>query len=253
MILERLRRTFDPARFNEIANHPDVRPWLGGADGPLDLSPVVGDPANVAFIGEGAGFICHKIGDGRYEVHSMALPEARGAGTIELVREGMRFMFCATDCTELVTKCPDGNAAALGIARASGFQEIFRREHCWPFRGDMVGVSYQSITFDRWRARDPIIAERGDWFHAKLECAKLAKGSTLPVHAEDEAHDRAVGAAVLMVLAGNPRKAVWSYNRWAIFAGYAPIMLLSESPAVLDVADAIVTPNGAEMEVLLCR
>lgn len=253
VILNKLKRSLDPAPFNEIANHPEVRPWLGGADGPLDLSAVVCNPSNVCFLSEVGGFIAHKLMDARYEVHSLFLPEGRGGLAIECAREGLAFMFCATDCTELVTKCPDGNGAALGLARLSGFQEQFRRERAWASGADRVGVSYQALSLQRWIARDAECLAGGHWFHEKLTAAKGFAGSELPVHDDDDAHDRFVGASVRMVLAGNPRKAVWSYNRWAVFAGYAPISLLSEAPPVIDVMDAVVAPHGDDMEVLLCR
>lgn len=251
-LLSRMKRTLDPRGFNEIANHPDVRPWLG-AGGQLDLAPFVMNPANFSFIGNDGGFVAQKIGDGRYEVHSLFLPSGRGGEAIRCAREGLAFMFCATDCSELVTKCPDGNSAALGLARIGGFQEQFRRERIWDFAGDMVGVSHQALSLQRWISQDADCRARGEWFHEKLTAAKATHGSVLPVHDDDEAHDRTVGASVRMVLAGNPRKAVWSYNRWAAFAGYAPISLLSEAPPVIDVVDAVVTPNGDDMEVLLCR
>ena len=251
-MLAKLKRSLNPAPFNAIANHPDVRPWLGG-EGPLDLGAIVANPAKVPFLHEQGGFICHKIGDGRYEVHSLFLPEGRGGEAVACMREGMVFMFCATDCVELVTKCPDGNGAALGIARVGGFQEQFRRERCWAFQGDMVGVSHQALSLQRWITRSNECLDRGRWFHEKLEAAKIAKDSNRPIHEDDEAHDRAVGASVLMALAQNPRKAVWAYNRWAVFAGYAPITLLSEAPPVIDVVDAVVAPRGEDMEVMLCR
>ena len=253
MKLTKLKRSFDPAPFNEVANHQDVRPWLGGGDGPLDLSGLVSNPANFCFLSEVGGFIAHKLGEGRYEVHSLFKPEGRGGFAIQCAREGMAFMFLATDCSELVTKCPDGNGAALGLARIGGFQEQFRRERCWTFGVETVGVSYQALPLQRWLMRDGECLKRGQWFHDKLEAAKRDVGSGLVVHEDDEAHDRYVGASVGMVLAGNPRKAVWAYNRWAVFAGYAPITLLSEAPPVIDVVDAVVAPNGGDMEVLLCR
>lgn len=253
MILKRLRRSFDVARFNELANHDAIRPWIGGK-GVLDLAPMVMEPTNVCLLNEHGGFLCHRLDVGLYEVHSMMLPEGRGENTIECVREGFRYMFCATDCVEIITKCPDGNGAALGIARAAGFQEIFRRERAWDNGGlEAVGISYQSISFARWRNRDLELTKWGKWFHDKLEAAKLEQGSELPIHDDDEAHDRAVGASVLMAMSGNPRKAVATYNRWAVFAGYAPIFLASEAPVLIDVVDAVVAPKGADMEVVLCR
>lgn len=252
-MLSKLKRSMEPAPFNAIANHTEVRPWLGGGDGELDLSAIVCNPANVCFLSEAGGFIAQKLMDARYEVHSLFLPQGRGGFALECAREGMAFMFCATDCAELVTKCPDGNRAALGLARAGGFQEQFRRERCWAFNGDMVGVSHQALSLSRWITRDDECLARGHWFHEKLTAAKRAAGSDLPVHDDDDAHDRFVGASVRMVIAGSPRKAVWSYNRWAVFAGYAPISLLSEAPPVIDVVDAVVAPRGDDMEVLLCR
>lgn len=251
MILNLMRRVFNAEAVNAIANHAEVRPWLGGR-GELDFSAVAGNTDNICFLAEGAAFVCHKIGDGRYEVHSMALPSARGGFAIECVREGLRYMFCATDCVELVTRCPDGNRAALGFAREAGFQEIFRREACFDAGGEEpIGASYQSMTLDRWRGRDPVIASYGERFHEVISASDM--GAAFIAHADDEAHDRAVGASMLMVLAGNPRKGVWAYNRWAIFAGYGSISLISEAPLVIDAAGVLVGPRGGEMEVLLCR
>ena len=247
-----IRRSFDAARFNEIANHESVRPWLGG-EGELDLAGIVSNPANVALLGDHGGFVNHNLGEGRYEVHSLFLPEGRGSVAIEAMRRGMEYMFTATDCVELVTKCPDGNRAALGIARVGGIEEQFRREAAWSFNGDLVGVSYRAISLAKWISRAPECLVRGQWFHKKLEAAKVNSGSNLVAHEDDEAHDRAVGASVLMALAGNARKSVWAYNRWAIFAGYQPIMLLSDAPILIDVVDAIVSPKADDMEILLCR
>lgn len=247
-----LRRTMDASRLNEIANHNEVRPHMGGdGDGPVDFTAFALNHANICFVGEHACFLCHKLDAGLYEVHSMVLPEGRGAYALECVREGLRYMFCATDCIEIVTRCPDGNGAALGLARAAGFQETFRRERIWA--GGETGVSFQSMTLARWRGRDSVIAGIGAWFHEKLAEAKREVGSGLPAHDDDDAHDRAVGASVLMVRAGNPAKAIWAYNRWAVFAGYAPAALLSEAPVLIDIVDAIVSPAGDDMEVVLCR
>lgn len=52
-----VRRTLDAAAINEIANHPEVRPWLGG-DGVLDLSELVSAPANITLAIDGGAFVC---------------------------------------------------------------------------------------------------------------------------------------------------------------------------------------------------
>lgn len=245
-----IRRTMDARFLNTVANHPDVRPWLGGV-GAIDYQPLLNDSKNVALVNEHGGWLLHCLGPGRYEVHSQFLPEGRGPQIVADARAGLRWMFTATDAIEFVTKVPMANRAAAGLARAGGFREIFFRDDGAPYFSGPV--SYRRLTFEDWLANDDEALAAGRWFHARLEEEKAAAGSALPAHDDDDAHDRAVGASVLMARAGNPRKAVASYNRWAIFAGYAPILLLSETPAVFDVQDAVVCLKGDEMEVLLCR
>jgi hypothetical protein len=241
----------DAGRLNRVANHPDVRPWLGG-EGPVNWAPTLADSRNVALETGHGGWVFINLGDGRYEVHSQMLPEGRGDW--EAARAALRVMFTATDCMEVVSKVPDGNAGAKGIARAMGFQELFRREACWRNPGgDIVGISYVGLTLDRWRGRDETLVAAGEWWHENLERAKAEAGSDLPTHPHDEAHERAVGASVLMFKAANPRKGVREYNRWALLAGYAPILLLSEHPVVVDARDAIVSLKGDDLEVLSCR
>lgn len=248
-----IKRTMDAAFLNVVVNHPDVRPWVGGS-GPLDVSSIIQDPNNVALVTETGGFILTKQDQHRYELHTQFLPEGRGPAMLDAAREGLRYMFAATDCLEIVTKVAASNRPAALLARHVGFDPIFTRDAAWPEPGgSLSAVTYYCLTFDRWRARDLEIAGRGHWFHEQLETAKQAAASELPIHPDDEAHDRAVGAAVLMALAGNATKAVWTYNRWAALAGYVPISLLSKMPPVIDLVDAVVEIRDGEMEVLTCR
>jgi hypothetical protein len=115
------------------------------------------------------------------------------------------------------------------------------------------GVAYLKLTLDTWVGACSTVAEQGRGFHELIEAAKKAKGSTLPAHPHDEAHDRAVGATVSMIKAGNTIKGVNHYNKWAIFAGYAQIELLSEQPVIVDVKDAVLGLRDGQMEVLQCR
>ena len=94
----------------------------------------------------------------------------------------------------------------------------------------------------------------GHAFHEMLEAAKREACTELPVHDDDPAHDRYVGACALMAKRGQAAKGVGMYNSWAAAAGYAQIQLLSAAPPVVDVVDGIVHLNQAgEMEVLQCR
>jgi len=246
-----LRRTLDPDRLNEIANDPAVRPWLGGT-GALDLGPVIRNPANVALECETGGYVLENHGAGQYEAHTLFLPEGRPFA-YDLAREGFRYLFSATDCLRVVTKVPAGNIAAASHAKRCGFEPIFSRSAMWPGPDGPEDVSFQALTFDAWKGRDTQVAVEGRWFHDALEAAKIAAGSAREIHEDDEAHDRAVGAAVLMFKAGNPVKAATLYNQWAALAGYAPLTVLSLTPLVIDVVDAVVEVASQNMEVLQCR
>lgn len=241
-----IRRTMSASYLNEVANHPEVHRWLY-ADGPVDLSEIIDNPANVALEADGGGFICIHLSDGIYEVHSLFLPEARGS-TTGAMAAGMEYMFLRTDCFRLVTRAPFNNADAAAIARKGGFREWFRREDAKS--GDSA---YLSLEIDEWIQRSPRFEAEGHWFHDQLSASKQNAAPGLPQHPADPAHDRAVGAAVAMFRTGNIGKGIGTYNRWAAFAGYAPIRLISTQPITIDVVDAIVELNGRTMEIVLCR
>lgn len=245
-----IKRTMNAAFLNEVANHPEVRPFLGGMQNPiLDLSPLVEDPHCICLEVPGSGgWILQPILPGVYELHTLFLPQGRGRSYFEQAREALRMVFSETDCLEIVTKCPDDNGGARLAAELIGFRERFRREDAWE---PGVGVSYRAFSLDDWFMRDPECLAAGRAFHGALEIAKIASGSTLPIHPDDVAHDRAVGAACLMIRGGQVAKGVAFYNRWAIFAGYATIAQISDT--LIDVQDAIIEVRGGQMEVLRCR
>lgn len=235
-----IHRSTDAAFFNAVANHESVRPFLGGEPGPLDLAPVVENPAVIALRAKHGGWIYSPLISGAYELHTLCLPEGRGRQQIAGAKEGFRWMFVETDCLEILTKCPDDNGPARWASSYCGFRERFHRPEAW---GPGVGVSYRAFTVDDWMARDAECLVQGQAFHARLEAAKA--GSDSPAHPDDPAHDRAVGAALLMARAGHTHKGVGIYNRWAAFAGYAQIEALS--PSVIDIRDALIElrPGGA--------
>jgi hypothetical protein len=242
-------RTMDPARLNAVANDPDVRPMLGG-EGPVDLTPTIEDAANIALEFEHGGFVFHRLELGQYELHTLFLPQGRGQSVLLAAAEAFRYLFTATDCMEIVTRAPGSNRPADFMARRAGFEPIFTREKAWQ---DGSAITYFSLTFDNWRGRDPEIAAEGRVFHQTLEAAKSAAGSAREIHPDDDAHDRAAGAAVMMLKAGQHRKAVWTYSRWARLAGYEPVELVNEAPAIVDIRDAVITVRNGGLEVLKCR
>jgi RimJ/RimL family protein N-acetyltransferase len=246
-----IRRTFDPAFLNSVINHPEVRPWVGG-EGEVDVTAQLINPSNVALVNEFGGFILIQHTPGSYEVHSQFLPEGRGRSAREAMREGFDYMFTRTNCEQVITQVPDNNRAAAGLARLAGFRELFRRENAK--RGP---TSYMVLTIDEWAQRNAALEADGEWYHAATEVAVRAARPDLPDHPEDPAHNRAVGAAVRMVRAGNAAKGVAFYNRWAHFAGYSPIRLISAQPAIIDMSDGGLTVIAEErdgnMEIVLCQ
>lgn len=235
-----IRRTLDGRYLTDVANHPEVRPHLMG-QGPLDLSELVGNPANIALQAEGGGWLLENKGGGTYEVHSMFLPQSRGAGVRKALTAALEYVFTHTDCERLVTRLPKGNARAAALGRMAGFRPWF----------EMNGDQYARIELEDWAQSSHACRKAGEWFHDRLEAAKIAAGSPLEVHEDDASHDHAVGATVLMCKAANAIKGVRFYNQWAVVAGYAPVTLVSLNPMVIDVVDAVL--EGPDMEVLLCR
>lgn len=236
-----VHRTFDPAFLNTVINHPDVRPWLEGV-GELDISKQVFNADNFALVTDAGGFLLIRHEPGRYEVHSQFLP-GRGTHAIRAMKVAQEWMFTRTDCEAIVSKVPLGNGAAKGLAITGGLRVIFRRE----------GAEYVELTLMDWAMRTAALESHGERFHAFLEASKAAAGSSLAIHPHDPAHERAVGAALLMIERGQPEKGVDFYNRWARHAGYAEIRLISASPVVVDAVDAVIGMGESGMENLLCR
>lgn len=248
-----MKRTMDADFLNGVANHPDVRPTLGGT-GDIDFSGLLLNSQNFAFQFDHGGFVVVKLEHGVYECHSMFLPEGRGQDVSEAMQESLRYMFTATDCLEIVTKCPDDNRAAFGAARSMGFTKSFRLEKGWPLPdGALGGMDCMRLTLEKWVAKDDLVEPAGNWFHERLEELTAEIGKPVPKHYDEPAHNRAVGASVLMFQAGNAVKAAAAYNLWARFAGFPVIKILSLNPVVIDMDQVVVAIADGDMEVLQCR
>lgn len=137
--------TTDMARLNEVANHPEVRPWLGG-DGasPIDYTIAIERyPGTFAIVFECGGFVFVPHEGGELEFHTQFLPEGRGRIALDCAREAMAWLFSDGGWTALKTYVPHSNKAALGLVRLCGFE----RTH------DDDANSYWCLKVEAWKAR----------------------------------------------------------------------------------------------------
>lgn len=238
-------RTLSAEAFNLIANDPVVRPWLGGTQ-PIDLTNVLADPNNFGFLtdDELGGYLYHKKGLGLYMVHCLALPAGRGRDMLNARSQSLREMFTKTDCVEVITMVPDGNKGADVWAAHAGFREVFRREKAFDLMGEMVGVSYRSLSYIDWAIHDSANRREGERFHAMIH------QHVADDHGEDPIHDGMVGGTIEGCLQGNAEKAIALYNRWAAHAGYEPIQVLTARPLVLNIRSCILSLDADGIQVL---
>lgn len=240
-------RTMNAEALNAIAAHPEVRPWLGFPD-PLveiDLSGAVSNPSNFAFLtkqGDG-GYMLLKIQPGLYAAHTLAMPSARGKPMFKLMREGFAAMFLTTDAIEIVSQVPDGNDAAENWSALAGFRNTFRREAYFPLMGERVGCQFKSLTYGDWCVKDRDNLVQGQALYER------AFGGP----SEDPVYAAWIGATIRGCFAGNATKAVGLYNRWAPLAGYAEATLLSVTPPVVEMADAVIGLDNGRLEVFQAR
>lgn len=176
---------------------------------------------------------------GLYEAHTTILPEARGKQGLEIVREALSWMFMQTDAVEIFTRCPQGNIAAKALARAIKGEYQFTNANGWTYGKEIVSADIYNLTIQRWMQTAPWLEDAGEWFHNRLTDEYASAGKTEEVHPDDPIHDRYVGAAVGMILAGQFHKAVIFYNRWAVMAGYQPIKIVTTNPLIIDIRDCM--------------
>lgn len=241
-------RTFDARKLNGIANGPGIR-WQLGGEGPIDLKLMLGNAFNYGLVNEYGGIVYVHLIEGRWECHTIFQMETPPRIAVRHAQATVEYMFINTACTEIVTIVPDNNPAADKLSAMCGFQQIERKKDWW----NGVGASLRSLTLDRWARTCSRAHVAGQDFHRKLDEAKKASGVAVKSHPEDTVHDHMVGASVMMMTAGNIAKAVIFYNTWASLAKYAPVQLVSNTPPVVDIQDAIVGIENGQLEVMLCR
>lgn len=252
-----LHRSFDAADINPILNHPSVFPSIviPGIE-KFDVSDVVDDPKNVLLMTEGGGILFYQIEPGIYDIHTNFLPEYRGRHAIRASLEAYRWMFTRTDCMVLTTRVPENNKAAHKFCSIVGATLEFVREKVWPTNESMIDLSFYSLRYDDWVRKTPNLMKSGQAFHDRLEAERVRLNHPVPIHPDEECHNLHVGACAEMIYGGQPEKGVVLYNRWCAFVGfnvYKPVSLISKSPMVIDIAQALLLIGDNDFKVLKWR
>jgi hypothetical protein len=253
------KRDFNSARINRVCNDPSVFADISLPDQEsLDLSPVVADLRNIILMCDEGGIIAHWREPGVYEIHTQFTERYRGVSAVRTVREMISWLFLHSPAMELQTKVPDCNPAAQGLVKAISGRFEFERAGAWQGPQGSCGVAYYTLRWSDWLYSPWAmggLAARGEWFHVRLEAAKRAFLSPPDSHAPDPSHDVNVGATIELIFAGQVDKSLTLYARYARFAGYAEVRLISANPLIIDIQDAVILVDiaGKDFEVLSVR
>jgi hypothetical protein len=247
-------RSYDATKINAIINDPSVFPLISipGIE-TLDVSNLLADERNVLLMAEGGGILFCWHEPCTYEVHTAFLEGFRGRHAIRASKAAYRWMFTRSDCLVLLTKVPAINPAAASFCKIVGATLEFERKAIWPTNNGPVDMGYWSLRYDDWIRQTPSIKKSGRKFHDHLASEFERKGQPEEQHPDEDCHDLHVGACVEMIYGGQLEKAVALYNGWAHFAGYGLINLVSRSPAVIDIGNALLQITDDTFKVILVR
>lgn len=249
-MIEIIRET-SAERINRVLNDESVRPWVADlSEGVIDITKSVENLNNVLLMGEHGGCMLFKLMPGVYEVHTQILPAGRGAWAHEFAGGVVRWMFLRTDAYELLTRVPRGHVAAKALTLAIGGKYEFTRPSGCLFRGRAVDLYVYALRLQDWASTAPDMVERGAWFHEFLASEAKRLGVTEPTHADDENHNRYVGIALEMALAGQVRKAVLTYNRWSLVSRHRVIQFVSDDPPMIRFDLGLLRFADGKLEVL---
>jgi hypothetical protein len=225
-MLEKIGRERHARRLNRVANHPEVRPHIGGpGEAEADFSWLLRDPKNVLLMGQHGGMFFACISPGIYDAHILVVPEGRGPWAKVMTQACFHWMFTRTDAMEIIARCPAGNLRSHAMARVMGMTPRFRTPPVVSQAGRDVPCTVYSQTLQDWIDRAPGLEARGQAVRAQIE----SQGVTLTGKPDAEAF-RQVGAAFEMFLNGQLFKGVLCQRRWAHMAGYDPADVISENP-----------------------
>ncbi len=230
----RLATMEDKDQVEAICNHPQIRVWTACDGAPTcDAAKYLAAPSFSVLDDRGC-FLALNLDPGRYVIHTNLLPSCRGAQAVTACREALGVAFLQTDAVELLTMVPANMPHVKMLARRMGFRHQFDRRAFWPVGGMKFDIGFYRLGIDDW-IRSGVHQFEGIAFHQRLH-GELG-GSP---HPTDPVHDCYVGTTAQLIHAGNVEKAVETYNRWARFALYQTIQVLSDHPLRIDIRECVI-------------
>jgi hypothetical protein len=240
-------RSFDAEAINKVFNDPAVFPLIAApGSAPIDVTPLLQDQRNILLVAEGGGVLFIWQEAGTYEAHN-ALAKARVALAT------CRWMFTHTDCMEILIRVPAINQAADEFCKLIGATKEFERKEIWQAEEGAVDMAFWSLQYYGWVRNTFTLKKSGQKLHQKLveEYARL--GHAELARTDEDCHELYSGVCFETILGGQLDKAVILYNRWARFAGYAQISLVSHDPPLIDIAESLLQITGDTFKVILVR
>lgn len=238
-----IKRVFNSKRINEIVNDKSVFDLIApeGIGETIDLTDTVNNLNNFVLMDfeepslGGFVFFATPISN-TYEVHTQFLPEGRGQYAYGLAKDALHYMFCKTDCVEVLTKVPRFNHPANAFAKSLGFTQEFTRKNAWIKKSNSSphDLDFLSLRFLNWALNDPDSLIRGNEFRKTLDKFQIHVN-----HPTDVVHDKVVGACLEIIFSGPIDKAIHLYNKWTLFAGYEPALKITSNPLVLSMGNLI--------------
>jgi hypothetical protein len=115
-------RCYDAAAINAVCNDPAVLPGLSLGLSRLDVSDLIADERNIAFMGEHGGALFHRSAPGVYAAHDFFLPAGRGKWALKASREMLARMFREFHARLIWAETPFANKACRLFNRWLGFR-----------------------------------------------------------------------------------------------------------------------------------
>lgn len=235
-----------PHHLNRLLSDPSIEPWVRGyAIGKLDASRLLEDPSIIVLGGKFAACVLRQVMPGLYDLHVQCVPEGRGKWMLDFSRAAFHWLFCRTDCMEIMGRLPTGNLPVKAYARSLGFRHRFTSQKGWVKDLDPLPCDIVSICLHDWVAAAPGLVERGHWVAEHLQVSWVQE------------EERFIGLAMEMLLSGQTQvmKAVVWHNRWADMAGFPIMQILTLDPLAVILAGTqiIVRPQSQDFWVVAAK